>query len=310
MICSELSYFFPKSVAFDLSSNAPSNEVYFCKRESQAKYAEIGSAEFLRKVKHSHYDQILIYIHGFNNLPEDDIFKNSKLLQEYFDIHKNNNILVIPIIWPCDNDFGVVQDYWDDQIAADMSGFSIQRALSFFYFHVNDGDGPCYKFINILAHSMGNRVLRQSLNCWKKYLSSGSMPKIFRNIFMLAPDIVNESLEFGNDGEIISQASRNVVVYYAGDDLALRASKILNLGNRIASRRLGHSGPESLDNLPKNIYSVDCDNINNSYDSPKGHTYFLPQKNPNENNAVLEHICGMLDHGRFSNDGSIKNIIL
>jgi len=42
--------------------------------------------------------------------------------------------------------------------------------------------------------------------------------------------------------KINSQASRNVSVYYAFDDLALRSSKISILRNKVASRRQGHTG--------------------------------------------------------------------
>lgn len=69
------------------------------------------------------------------------------------------------------------------------------------------------------------------------------------------------------------------MVYHASDDLALHASKASNLNNKIASRRLGHTGPEDIDKTPKNVYSVDCDDVNNSYDLPKGHSYFVLAKN-------------------------------
>ena len=53
-------------------------------------------------------------------------------------------------------------------------------------------------------------------------------------------------------------------MYFASDDLGLRASKACNLKSRIASRRLGHTGPEEMDKVPGNVYAVDCDNLNTS----------------------------------------------
>ena len=35
--------------------------------------------------------------------------------QKLFDKKQKNEILVIPLILPCDNDLGIVKDYWDDQ---------------------------------------------------------------------------------------------------------------------------------------------------------------------------------------------------
>ena len=98
-------------------------------------------------------------------------------------------------------------------------------------------------------------------------------------------------------GRLISEASRNVSVYFASDDLALRASKGSNLKNKIASRRLGHTGPENMRKVATNVYAIDCDNFNNSYDRPKGHSYFLDDKD-GEVGKVFEHMYVTLTNGR------------
>ena len=49
----------------------------------------------------------------------------------------------------------------------------------------------------MLAHSMGNRVLRETLAAWNRYDLADGVPLIFRNTFLVAADIVNESLEVG-----------------------------------------------------------------------------------------------------------------
>lgn len=87
------------------------------------------------------------------------------------------------------------------------------------------------------------------------------------------------------------------MVYHASDDLALHASKASNLNNKIASRRLGHTGPEDIDKTPKNVYSVDCGDVNNSYDLPKGHSYFRSGKKPGTPGKVFEHIFACLELG-------------
>lgn len=296
----------PRVVEFDLSNNASNNEIYFCNRKKKNLYEEIGHINFLNNLSGSNYDQILLYIHGYNNLPEDSIFQNTEKLQNYFKKKTNNSILVIPIIWPCDNDLGIIKDYWDDQISADMSSFSIKRILNFFHGWCNDN---CHKHINVLAHSMGNRVLRESLIAWEKYDMHQGIPRIFRNVFLIAADLVNKTLEIDEPGSVICDSARNVVVYYANDDLALRSSKIINLKHNIASRRLGHTGPEQFENVPKNVYSVDCDEINNIYDFSKGHSYFIP-KNEYKDNSVLDHIYYMLDTGRFDQNSEIRSLIL
>lgn len=300
---------------FDLKNNAPSNSVFFCKRNVDASLTEVGGMSFLFELKQSEYHQILLFIHGFSNLP-DDVFESARKLQALCDQKDAGEVLVVPVIWPCDNDLGIVQDYWDDQKSADGSALSLARALSRFLewreSNLNSPESdPCLKRINVLAHSMGNRVLREAICAWDKYDLANGVPLIFRNTFLVAADIENESIHRNERAKLICDASRNVVVYFASDDLALRASKAANLKNKIASRRLGHTGPENMEMTPKNVYVVDCDDVNNVYDDPKGHTYFLNGRTETMPGLVFEHIYGCLKTGRvFPEDEQRRSTII
>lgn len=300
---------------FDLKNNAPSNSVFFCEKGEDGDHTEIGSLEFLQRLKDSEHRQILIFVHGFNNLP-DFVFEMTAELQELCDKKKKNEVLVVPLIWPCDNDLGIVEDYWDDQKSADQSSYSFARVLEKFMewrnSDANDPEiAPCLKRINMLAHSMGNRVLRQTLANWNKYDLASGVPLIFRNTFMVAADVVNETVHEGQTGELISHASRNVIVYYASDDLALRASKAANLKNKIASRRLGHTGPENMDKTPRNVFQVDCDEINTKYDTPTGHNYFRFGRRKGQSGLVFNHIFQCIEVGRvFPDDPHQRSIVM
>lgn len=304
-----------KNFVFDLRNNASSRGFFCCRRLRKDVHEEIGSKGLLKAIKESKYRQVLLYIHGFSNLPE-DVFKNVEEFQTLCNKKKQGEVLAIPIIWPCDNDLGIVKDYWDDQKSADQSSFAFARMLQKFMewrnsAEYNPEDDPCLKRINVLAHSMGNRVLRETLSSWHKYDQPGGLPLLFRSTFLVAADILNESLHRGEPGELISHASRNVVVYYASDDLALRASKVSNLKNAEASRRLGHSGPEDMDRTPKNVYAIDCDEVNTLYDPPKGHSYFRSGTKKGEPGVVFDHIFQTLVTGRvFPNDEFRKSTIL
>lgn len=288
---------------FDLNNNAPSNSIYCCERLEEDSYIEIGSKLLMSRLKDSDYKQVLLFIHGFSNLPEPDIFPRALKLQQYFDQKEAGLVQIVPIIWPCDNDKGIIKDYWDDQKSADKSAFSFARALQFFMEWRDEQpvDDPCLKRINILAHSMGNRVLRETLSMWNKYDLANGVPLLFRNTILMAADIVNESLEYDQEGLLISQSARNVSVYFASDDLALRSSKISNLKNKVASRRLGHTGPENMKKVQSNVYAIDCDNFNNKYDSPKGHSYFLADQS-DKIGSVFEHLFNTIKTGRVDVD--------
>lgn len=304
-----------KDFVFDLKNNSSSRSFFCCVRHKKGKHEEIGSMNLLKALKEAKVRQVLIYIHGFANLPE-DIFAATEELQKLCDKKKPGEVLVLPLIWPCDADLGVIKDYWDDQKAADQSAFTFARVMQKFMewrnsAEYNPDDDPCLKRINILAHSMGNRVLRQTLSNWRRYDQPQGLPLLFRNTFLVAADIVNESLHKGEEGELISHASRNVVVYYASDDLALRASKVSNLKNAEASRRLGHTGPEDMALTPKNVYAIDCDDVNTAYDTPLGHSYFRSGKKKGQPGVVFDHIFSTLVGGRvFPDDQSRKSTIL
>ena len=300
---------------FDLRNNAASNSVFYCEEVGAGHYQEVGSTAFLARLKAFRARQVLVYIHGFSNLPE-DVFAAASEFQDLCDAIDPGEVLVVPLIWPCDNDLGIVQDYWDDQESADMSAFSFARVLQRFldWREVDQfapDPTPCLKRINVLAHSMGNRVLRETLRLWRKYYLPGGVPLLFRNTFLIAADIVNESLQDGHAGEAIPNASRNVTVYFASDDLALRASKASNLRNRIASRRLGHSGPEDMEKVGRNVFAVDCDEVNTRYDFPKGHSYFRSGEVFGEPGVVFLHLFAALKSGRvFPEDETRRMTIL
>jgi esterase/lipase superfamily enzyme len=291
-----------RKVTFDLSNNEAAQSVYFCARSKPGEYREIGRQAFMDQIKGCKYRQVLFYLHGYSNLPEPDIFPRTEMLQRLCDGKKANEVLVVPLIWPCDADLGAVKDYYDDQVAADASAIAYARVFGKFleWREKNlEDDKPCLKRVNVLAHSMGNRVLRGALAAVVKYITPQGPPLVFRSTFLVAADIVNESLEPGKEGTAIPAASRNVVVYFASDDLALRASQVANVAHSVASRRLGHSGPEDMNKVPRNVFAVDCDDLNTKYDSPTGHSYFLTDgKKGDKPGRVFDHIFETMLTGR------------
>ncbi|WP_281560675.1 alpha/beta hydrolase [Thalassomonas sp. RHCl1] len=298
-----------RKISFPVQKTRAATDMYFCERQGEDDYIEIGSLEFFSRLKAlPPKTQILLYIHGFNNTAEPDIFPNATTLQTLINKEKGADFAyVVPLMWPCDDDSlaAFIDDYWDDQKAADASGGAFARMLTKFDIWRNKEASlpkPCARRINILAHSMGARVLRNAVAFWGRHDHAGQVPELFRNIFMFAPDVVNHCLEPGQNAELIPNTARNTLVYFANDDLAMPASKIANLKNKVVSRRLGMTGPEDLDLLPRNVYEVDCDNFNNSVDTPKGHTYFLDKNGNGKATPALKHMLEAMDGGRVKPD--------
>jgi esterase/lipase superfamily enzyme len=287
-----------RAVTFNLRDGEPSISVFFCRRAGPGAYEEITAAPFFRKLRGSGRRQVLFYLHGFNSLPETSIFPNAELLQMLADELVPGLVEVVPLIWPCQQGAGLVLDYFDDQTAAEASGLAFARMLAKFtaWRDTLDDEAACLKHVNILAHSMGNRTLRFALQ--KFAADHGTVPALFRSIFMAAADVANECLETGEAGEALPRAARNLVVYHAADDLALRSSKVANLKNKVVTRRLGHTGPEHLERTPANVSAVDCDAFNSLYDR-LGHSYFLgdPGGRPG---MALRHMVETMRTGRVA----------
>ena len=294
-----------RKISFSMQNTSVSQDMYFCRRDGVNDYIEIGNKAFFQQLKELNGNtQILLYIHGFNNTGEPEVFPNAEVLQGMFDEISPGLVHVVPLIWPCDDDSApaYIDDYWDDQRASRASGGAFARMLGLFDNWRKEEAAkinPCTRRMNVLAHSMGNRVLRNAIDSWANDDKCGNMPKLFRNVFMVAADVVNQTLERNEKGRYIPHSARNVVIYYANDDLAMPASKIANLKNMTVSRRLGMTGPESMsDNkLDKNVFEVDCDDFNNSWGDKKGHTYFLRNKH-NKISPVIYHMKDAILGGR------------
>lgn len=279
-------------VKFNLKNNAPMIDLKYCTNNyEQRSEVDIGSISFMQRLKDCTAKHILFYIHGYNNMPE-DAFKTTIDLQRLFDVQQENLIKVVPIIWPCDNDFGLIKDYWDDQMTADASGAGLSRIFCKLEKWQKESTDPCTKRIHILAHSMGNRVLRSTLQAWQKYFVPQGLSIVFRSIFLVAPDMDNQTLEEGNPGHIITECAKNVIVCYAPDDRALECSKALNL----RGKRLGDTGNKHYDKLPINVSQIDCDKYNDLYDK-LGHTYFL-ENQEGDPGEVCKAIFDTIQTGR------------
>ena len=98
----------PRPVDFDIDDSEPSSSVHFRERNDSGACEEIYSGEFLKRLKESSARQVLLYIHGFSNLPEDDIFPRTAILQGLCDEVRPGDIEVVALIWPCDNDLGIL----------------------------------------------------------------------------------------------------------------------------------------------------------------------------------------------------------
>ena len=115
-------------------------------------------------------------------LPAGSACPDAQRLQALCDALDPDLAEVVPIVWPCDDEFGIVLDYWDDQQAATASGLALARVLGkFMAWRDRLGtEETCLKHVNIVAHSMGNRVLESALASWAH--GYGTVPALFAHL--------------------------------------------------------------------------------------------------------------------------------
>lgn len=298
-----------RPIAFDAADDEPGASLYFCERTGPGSYVELLSGPFFSRLRKSPRQQVLLFVHGFSCQPEAPVFPDAERLQALCDALAPGLIEVVPLVWPCDDDLGIIIDYFDDQIAADASGIAFARVIGKFTAWRDrlGREEACPKHVNVLAHSMGARVLRGALAAWAH--DYGAPPALFRGVFLAAPDLANDCLEPGRDAAALPEAARSLVVYHAADDLALRSSKVANLRHKVVRRRLGHTGPAELARCPRNVVAVDCDAFNGRCDR-FGHSYFLalPDGSPG---PLVRHMVETMRTGRVAGAGTgARQIVL
>ncbi|CEM00021.1 unnamed protein product [Vitrella brassicaformis CCMP3155] len=290
----------PTSVSFDEKNNDASGNVHFCESGTDDEHKEIFSEKFLARLRNSKAETILFSIHGFNVQPTDALDETAKIQAQFNTMAAERGddagrVKVVGLIWPCGDKIGIIRDYWDDRRRAYASVCGFERVLAKVLraderMLTNQLPDPetdllMQKNVSIMAHSMGNRVLWQTLiRADEMYPIEG----IFRDIFMVAADVPNNVLD---EPSSICMAADRVSVYYASDDLPLTYS----LG-RIPSgwrQRIGRLGPAKMDRVHKNVWEIDCSRFNNKLGGRLyGHGYHTPQVRLDDQdypNPVLRH---------------------
>ena len=210
----------------------------------------------------------------------------------------------MPIDWACNDKplwnplFGSVKTYYEDQASSAQAGSVLGTFLQ--GLKLKDGQK-----LNLVAHSMGNRVLRYMGKMalpdgadWNRdALQDGSSlldaapeglkndEHLFDNLFFVAADIPatvfdaptdrkeDEQFERALQSGIAALAvmTKRMHVFHANfTDLALDGSFYLNEG----SRRLGSNGPNKVWSLlEKKVEIVNCGAWNNLGDPVLGHNY-------------------------------------
>lgn len=202
---------------------------------------------------------VLVFVHGFNVSFPSAVTRAAQIAN---DLPFNGPVVCYS--WPSQG--GVEKYLLDGQVASS----SVEPMAHFLETLVNSV--PPGTKINIMVHSMGNRVVMRALNRLPQHFET---TKPFQNIILAAPDVgVSEFRTLAPS--IIAQAHR-VTLYSGSGDVALVASKAVN-----QERRAGDSR-EPL--ILEGIETIDVSAVDTSFMS---HSYY------GSNRAVLSDLFALI----------------
>ncbi|MFN6954693.1 MAG: alpha/beta hydrolase [Acetobacteraceae bacterium] len=164
--------------------------------------------------------------------------------------------------WPADGKIVPWIAYASDRDDARSSAKAVARALLRFlaYLREIDRNEWCNANIHLVAHSMGNYVLRNAVQAMISDLGGRPLPRVFKTIFLMAADEDNDALEDPKKLARLPELGESVQVYFARNDRALTISDVTK-GN---PDRLGSTGPRTLTSLPQKVTLVDCAEVSDT----------------------------------------------
>lgn len=228
--------------------------------------------------------ETVIFIHGFNVSFKDGLqcaAQLERLLTERnsLDSGEAPKLMMVLFSWPSDASLLLSSAsnskkaiaYKNDRMDAQASGIAFARAflkLTDFIAETTE-DERCDQKIHLIAHSMGNYVLRHAVQEMRKQVGD-QLPRVFNQILMMAADEDDDAFEFEHKLLLLPRLTRRTSIYFNRGDLALWASDNFK-GN---PTRLGSDGPYHPQQLPRNVYSIDCTEVVAATGSPSEHGYF------------------------------------
>lgn len=212
-----------------------------------------GSALFFKQL----YDNliqdegdVLFFIHGFNTDLNGVRDAFARLHDRYIANSKSPIKHLIIFTWPSRHPI-VPYDYVDDKNDAIRSGEALGRCfdkvMNFLITLLKvEGNQPCTRNIHLMAHSMGNRVLKHMLlNLKTKY-------ELFKEIILAAADIEYTIFEPGEAFHDLIDLGYRVHVYFHEKDFVLGISEYTKNFNN----RLGKYGRKSIDPTMKDVHDA------------------------------------------------------
>lgn len=173
-------------------------------------------------------DAILLFIHGFNVEFDEALVRVAQLSN---DLSRDNRFDIgVPVLysWPSAGALSI-DDYEGDRARSLSSAKYLEAFLDILTEDIS------VTRINVIAHSMGNRVLTQGLEDYARdYLERHNRDDLEFRIMLVAADVERDIFDAASG--VFDNLDANVTIYTSDTDRALDLSNILNSN---PAKRLG-----------------------------------------------------------------------
>lgn len=210
---------------------------------------------------------VTLFVHGFNNGWQSAVRLYQSLCRGLFRGDQSMGICVL-FTWPSD---GMVTNYLPDRADARGAAPDLANVLSDLYDwmvakEVEGAEDPangCKAKVSLIAHSMGNYVLQKAMQrAWTRK-NQPLLVSLINQLLMVAADVDNDLFGGGetidqSDGDAIANLTYRITALYSGRDSVLGMSAGLK---HFGKRRLGRSGIDRTEQVPDNVWDIDCSTL-------------------------------------------------
>lgn len=274
---------------------ADAGEVDPASLKGSARFFRILYDQLIKGGKNAKNNNILFFIHGFNTDLNGVRSAFDWLQRSYVDRPQSPIRHIVIFTWPGMSPL-IPFHYFNDRNDAIHSGEALARGIEkvtrFFREFLRGGQREaCHRDIHLMAHSMGNRVLKHMLlELERKQIR---VPELFSEILLMAADIEYNIFEPGNPFTQLIDLGKRVHVYYHEKDLVLDVSKYTkNFSNRLGRYGRKRSDINLKDVVDSNVTAVKDDRDPTLKTDKGNHWYYY------SSSEVVEDVLRVIKGGR------------
>ena len=218
-------------------------------------YGSRAVMEQVRQEMKGQHKDTLVFIHGYNVSFEEALTAAAKLSFNLKSHDNNKGMNIVLFSWPSDGSMMPFLAYANDRQDAAPSGPAFARAFLKLaeFLQGASPEEECEQHLHLLAHSMGNYVLRHAVQEIRACFP-GRPPRIFDQIFMMAADEDDDTFEHDYKLAVLPRLAKRVNIYFNHGDIALQFSD----KTKGHPDRLGTDGPRLPQKVPAKVSQIDC----------------------------------------------------